>query len=314
MSGSGKTFQMKAMALQAAFMGDVELHIYDTVKRGGDFGFIRHRCTVFVDNPNDAVEALENLYSLMEQRYALIAARGRAGKWSTKTDGPRIVCFIDEAASVVRGKGSKERLQHLAAESRGAGITLVVATQTPQHQVFDVNTRRNLMTRLCFRVESEIVSEVVLGVAGVPAQNLPSGTGLYYLVGPGIDGVESARGFWLPDQTSDKEARRMSMITNAAVSNPEKDAAVLTQLQIHPVLAQYKYAMPVLRALDAADGPVSKAALCRACPNPVTGLPIDKTQINPTLAALQRNPKLIETGTGGFMLTAEGTKALRTVG
>ena len=67
----------------------------------------------------------------------------------------------------------------IAAKSRAAGISLILATQRPSIDVITGLIKANFPARVCFRVSSSVDSRVVLDHNG--AENLLYGEGLFIL-------------------------------------------------------------------------------------------------------------------------------------
>jgi DNA segregation ATPase FtsK/SpoIIIE-like protein len=128
--------------------------------------------------PEEAIQGLAHLSSLMEERYVQLS---RAG--CTDIEGlrhvmgpdtpPRIVCFCDEFGNLVAEKKHRERIEmavnQLGAKARAAGIHLVIATQDPRAQILSPALKANLAGRVCLKTTSAVQSQMMLEENGAEA-------------------------------------------------------------------------------------------------------------------------------------------------
>jgi hypothetical protein len=248
MTRSGKTHVQHMACAYAAFAPDAWLVVIDTAKRGADFARWEHACLIYATTAAEAEAAVEWLYATMEARYT--GRKGnRTGQWrpapegSPHGEGPQIVVVIDEAANAVRTERVKLRLQHLAAESSGAGITLIVGTQSPQHSIFDVNTRRNLGTKIALATDSDQASDLLLGqgmaAKGYDCSHLAKG-GHCYVRRAGDKVPTRARAWWVEDIEFDRFALALPEGRHVAPHSmlAHADAIDATSTELVP------YAMP----------------------------------------------------------------------
>jgi hypothetical protein len=215
MTRSGKTHVLHMACAAAAAALDAELWIIDTAKRGADFARWEPAAVRYATTAPEAEAMIETLYATMEARYHGRKGAHRTGQWrpsppgSARGEGPQIILVIDEAANAVRTEKIKARLQHLAAEAAGAGITLVVGTQSPQHAIFDVNTRRNLGTKIALATDSDQASDLILGQGmagkGYDCSHLPKG-GHCFVRRAGDKVPVRARAWWVDDLDFDRFA------------------------------------------------------------------------------------------------------------
>lgn len=87
--------------------------------------------------------------------------------------------IIDEAADLTEYKKAMEIITDIARRGRSAGYYLIFCTQYPTMQVIPPQTKRNIIARLCYVVDTDTASRVVLDEGG--ADNLPDipGRGIY---------------------------------------------------------------------------------------------------------------------------------------
>ena len=116
-------------------------------------------------------EEVEYMYErdrITSSRFSMIdGMRVRNKDWSAE-DGPFRYIIIDELAAVIALKNdiSKECLELLSillAQSRSAGITVVMATQYPHSEIVPTTLRNNIPIRVCGKLESAKSIEVVMG-------------------------------------------------------------------------------------------------------------------------------------------------------
>lgn len=117
---------------------------------------------------DDAIDALEELGALMDERYRVLKARGQR-EVSIFSDLARHVVVIDELALFVAGpdKARSQRvaklLGDLVARGRAAGITVIAATQRPSVDIVPAFLRDLFSVRWAFRCTTRDASDTVLG-------------------------------------------------------------------------------------------------------------------------------------------------------
>lgn len=86
---------------------------------------------------------------------------------------------IDEAADIADDKIAMSIITDIARRGRSAGYYLIFCTQYPTAEVIPSQTKRNIISRLCYAVDTDIASRVVLDESG--ADKLPDipGRGIY---------------------------------------------------------------------------------------------------------------------------------------
>lgn len=123
----------------------------------------------YADDSTGAQLILQNIYNEMMTRYKLMQKQ-RVDKFEKLNKKmPRILVVFDEFASIMDKQGKKTILpilQELARLGRAAGIHLLLATQRPDRQVIDGQLKANCPTRICFKVQSRIDSNIILDEKG----------------------------------------------------------------------------------------------------------------------------------------------------
>ena len=117
---------------------------------------------------DEAVEAIDELRELMDDRYQTLLDSKRRKIDAGDTDGLHLV-VIDELAFYLRGgkKESRDRfaegLRDLVSRGRAAGIVVIAATQKPSHEVVPTWIRDLFSYRLAMRCTSPEASDTILG-------------------------------------------------------------------------------------------------------------------------------------------------------
>lgn len=124
------------------------------------------RGTCVITDTQKAIFALENLISLMEDRFQILHySKMRDLKEFRKTNKniPFVVGIIDELADLIMTQKSIDKLIcRLAQKGRAAGIHLILATQRPSVDVVTGLIKANFPTRIAFKVASSTDSRVIL--------------------------------------------------------------------------------------------------------------------------------------------------------
>ncbi|WP_442867982.1 DNA translocase FtsK 4TM domain-containing protein [Campylobacter sp. VBCF_06 NA8] len=183
-TGSGKSVGINAMLLSLLYRNSPKtlrlIMIDPKMLEFSIYNDIPHLLTPVITQPKQAIVALANLVSEMEQRYKLMAQNrtkniDNYNEKMLREGGeilPFIVVIIDELADLMMtsGKEVEHYIMRLTQMARAAGIHLVVATQRPSVDVITGVIKANLSSRISFRVGSKIDSKVILD--GIGAESL----------------------------------------------------------------------------------------------------------------------------------------------
>lgn len=138
------------------------------------FAGLPHLVRPVITESSDAIESLEKMGEVMEERYQLLqdnAVRNIDGYNEKHPEAklPYVVIVIDELADFMM-TGDKERAEaaivRLAQKSRATGIHMVIATQRPSVDVITGLIKANIPGRIAFMVASQIDSRTVLNGKG----------------------------------------------------------------------------------------------------------------------------------------------------
>lgn len=177
-TGGGKsTFLRQFIVDILKFKEPTKLYLID-LKGGVEFlPFKGHPQINLVSEHEKAANVLITLNNELDDRLKLFEEHGvnDLDSFNHKTDGglPRIVLVVDECAEIFMRSNHDEKMKtyinilrlkigRLARLSRAVGIHLVLATQRPDKDAIDMQTKDNLVSRLCFRVNNDYASTMVL--------------------------------------------------------------------------------------------------------------------------------------------------------
>lgn len=180
-TGYGKSAILKLIvtSLIAQQPQNTELTLID-LKGGSAFHRFRHckQVKYYSRNPETAREVLLKVQENMNQSFENVVNNGFE---DIKEAGikKRHFIVIDEAADIADDKIAMSIITDIARRGRSAGYYLIFCTQYPTAEVIPSQTKRNIIARLCYAVDTDIASRVVLDESG--ADKLPDipGRGIY---------------------------------------------------------------------------------------------------------------------------------------
>jgi sulfur carrier protein ThiS len=167
-TGSGKSVMQNIIVktILETHVDKAELVILDPKRVG--FNRYKKQCEVLTDM-DLIIDRLRDLQEQMDERYKLLEDTGYADihafNKSTNDPLPYMVCMVDEFKDLMNSERKDEVLlyiKRITAMARGAGIHLVIATQSPNAHVLPVEVRTNIQTRVIFRVGDKSDAEQIL--------------------------------------------------------------------------------------------------------------------------------------------------------
>jgi S-DNA-T family DNA segregation ATPase FtsK/SpoIIIE len=180
-TGSGKSVLMQNIILAIACTNTPEqakLVLIDP-KLGVDyFAFegLPHLQGGIIDDPDEAIQRLNELVDEMNRRYAILRENKVSNIFdlNKKPNRTEMLPFLwvihDEFAEWMMTPEYAEAVSNivgrLGVKARAAGISLVFAAQRPDANVMPLQLRANLGNRLVLRVDGEGTSEIALGEKG----------------------------------------------------------------------------------------------------------------------------------------------------
>ena len=206
-TGSGKSVGINAMILSLLYKNSPDnlrlVMIDPKMLEFSMYNDIPHLLTPVITKPTDAINALSNMVSEMERRYALMSQTKTKNiegyNEKAKKEGfdpiPYIVVVIDELADLMMtsGKDVEYSIARLAQMARASGIHLIVATQRPSVDVVTGLIKANLPSRLSYKVGQKVDSKIILDSMG--AESL-LGRGDMLFTPPGVSGLVRLHAPW----------------------------------------------------------------------------------------------------------------------
>lgn len=132
----------------------------------------------YARNPIEVAQMLQKVQNDMNKAFEGVVDKGFEDVKEAKIKKRHFV-IIDEAADLAENKKATEIIADIARRGRSAGYYLIFCTQYPTAKVLDSQIKRNIIARLCYVVDTDTASRVVLDEGG--ANELPDiqGRGIY---------------------------------------------------------------------------------------------------------------------------------------
>ena len=169
-TGSGKSACMNAIICSMLFKStpaSVKLVLIDPKQvEFAHYEGIPHLLKPVITDAKTAIDTLESLCKLMDERYAKIRKTGK--KDIAELDLPRVVVCVDELADLMLTSGKKieAHIVRLAQKGRAAGIHLILATQRPTVNVVTGLIKVNIPARIALSMSAYVDSRTVLDRGG----------------------------------------------------------------------------------------------------------------------------------------------------
>lgn len=158
---------------------NTELSLID-LKGGSAFHRFRNckQVKYYSSDPKSAKDVLKKVQNDMQKSFEKVVEDGYEDVKEAKIKKRHFI-IIDEAADLSNYDLAMESITDIARRGRSAGYYLIFCTQYPTAQVIPSQTKRNIIARLCYVVDTAIASQVVLDEPG--AEKLPDieGRGIY---------------------------------------------------------------------------------------------------------------------------------------
>ncbi len=206
-TGSGKSVGLNSMILSMLYKNSPDnlklIMIDPKMLEFSIYNDIPHLLTPVITKPTEAINALANMVSEMEKRYAMMADTktknienyNEKAKKNGYEELPYIVVIIDELADLMMtsGKECELSIARLAQMARASGIHLIVATQRPSVDVVTGLIKANLPSRISYKVGQKVDSKIILDSMG--AESL-LGRGDMLFTPPGMSGLVRIHAPW----------------------------------------------------------------------------------------------------------------------
>ncbi|KGR74907.1 FtsK/SpoIIIE domain-containing protein [Ureibacillus sinduriensis] len=158
---------------------NAELSLID-LKGGSAFHRFRNckQVKYYSRDPESAEDFLKNVQIDMQKSFEKVVDNGFEDVKEAKIKKRHFI-IIDEAADLSEYADAMDIITDIARRGRSAGFYLIFCTQYPTAQVIPSQTKRNIIARLCYAVDTDTASRVVLDEGG--ADKLPDipGRGIY---------------------------------------------------------------------------------------------------------------------------------------
>ncbi len=180
-TGSGKTIFLNTLILSLIYRNsprDLRFILVDPKRvEFSLYSNLPHLLTSIVYDAERAVNSLEWLIGEMERRFKVLSEVGCRNIFGYKDisekkpeleEMPYIVVVIDELADLMAVKGNEmeANIVRIAQMARAVGIHLVLATQRPSVEVITGVIKANIISRMSFKVASQIDSRTILDTGG----------------------------------------------------------------------------------------------------------------------------------------------------
>jgi DNA segregation ATPase FtsK/SpoIIIE, S-DNA-T family len=206
-TGSGKSVGLNGMILSMLYKNSPDnlklIMIDPKMLEFSIYNDIPHLLTPVITKPTEAINALANMVSEMEKRYAMMADTrtknienyNEKARKNGYEEFPYIVVIIDELADLMMTSGKEVELSiaRLAQMARASGIHLIVATQRPSVDVVTGLIKANLPSRISYKVGQKVDSKIILDSQG--AESL-LGRGDMLFTPPGSSSIVRVHAPW----------------------------------------------------------------------------------------------------------------------
>jgi DNA segregation ATPase FtsK/SpoIIIE, S-DNA-T family len=174
MPEGGKTLTILLMLLAASLDERSELWMAEH-KGTADFRALRDLASVYISGAADDDEATDASLNMLQEldrecgrRARLIAESGQSKVTNELANSPGLhplVVVIDECQVVLKNPKAVELAASIVERDRALGITLILATQTPDKQSLPEAIMKKVRTRWCGEQEGHVGTDAVLGTA-----------------------------------------------------------------------------------------------------------------------------------------------------
>lgn len=157
-----------------------------------------------VTEPEKALKAFFELIEETEARHKLFDGlrvrniEAYNNKVSSEQRKPRLVLFVNEIADLMHEHGDKieEAMSRLGEKARSVGIIVHVNTYLPKADVIKGKLRANLPSKIAYKLNSQLESDLVLDEVGAEELN---GKGDAYIKWADSDKLVRVQGVYLTD-------------------------------------------------------------------------------------------------------------------
>jgi len=165
-TGSGKSVFLNSLISQIKNIPNSALMLFDP--KMVELAQYKKDAVVYSSDSRIILEHTNSLIQKMNRRYSEMQKMG-IKNINEANDLDYIFVVIDEYGDLrasTFGKQIRENLLILAQKARACGIHIILATQRPSVKVIDGDIKANFNCRVCFRVATQVDSQVVLDEKG----------------------------------------------------------------------------------------------------------------------------------------------------
>jgi hypothetical protein len=178
--GKSQFIKMVITTLVLQQSENVKFHLID-LKGGLAFSRFKNLEQVvhFGKNRKDAVKILKNVQKHMNETHDYLEREGFEDVIEAGIKERHFV-VIDEAADLT--DEAQDIVQDIARRGRACGLRMIYATQYPTNETLRSQVRQNALSRVCFKLKTNVASRAVLDEGG--AESLPEipGRAIYQTV------------------------------------------------------------------------------------------------------------------------------------
>ena len=141
---------------------------------------------------NEVGQTLNSLIDEMERRYGILESSAVSKNSDLTTPLNNIIVVIDEVVDMFNQiKVAQANIERLAQKARAFGIHLILATQSPNSDIFSQTLRLNIPARIALKVTTSKQSIVAIDEIG--AENLLGRGDMFFKPNGGENGGEKVR-------------------------------------------------------------------------------------------------------------------------
>ena len=171
-SGSGKSMLLHTLITSLAMLNQNIRFVLIDPKNGAEFGIYDKLRSL--SEPGGVVKDISHTQTVidavikeMDKRYSVLAKEGVSKNAELSTPMPSMVVVFDEVADAFgQIKTLQDSIVILAQKTCAADIHLIIATQTPNANIFKQELRANFDLRIALKVQNAKASQIVLDESG----------------------------------------------------------------------------------------------------------------------------------------------------
>ena len=173
-TGSGKSVLLKNIIVSIAKLNkNVEFVLIDP-KSGAEFGIYQELVKLseisdhhIIKDMDSVCDIFNKLIAQMESRYSELDSNRVQKNSELSNPFTNIIVVVDEVADMLSGdKKIAALIERLAQKARACGIFLILATQSPNSDIFTQTLRSNIPSRIALKTNTSNQSKVIMDETG----------------------------------------------------------------------------------------------------------------------------------------------------